>query len=493
MLPIHRSLLLLVAAAPTLSADPLITSWFTKNSGQYARIYTSTAAQSSQTSVTTWSRGQGVQSSPVYAGVHEVSYSDSWVYIKTSGLASYVMGPWYLDSGKSMNFPNFPANTGTIYRIPRATTSPATKSLTGLGATGYFVNGVATFDMRDAFSYSHSHSQDATPTNGLTGDGIWNRDAYANESVTFDASYAHQAGAQYHYHANPPGLRYQLGDHVDYNSSSNVYTESTSTPQHSPILGWSADGYPIYGPYGYSSPMDSTSGVRRMVSGYVVRNGSNGTANLTSTGRTTLPAWAARVQGRSANLSSSQYGPAVNSTYALGHYIEDYDYLGDLGQTQGAGVFDLDVYNGRRCVTPEYPGGTYAYFLAITSTGTPTYPYTTGREFYGSPTAGTVTSITETVTTSFTGGPNAEIKATSIGRDSGTGAVTITWSSVDGGTYKVEATNDLTSTWSSLQSSVASGGISSSYTESAASQAGALKRFYRMSRTTLATYDTKGF
>ena len=45
---------------------------------------------------------------------------------------------------------------------------------------------------------------------------MWNRDAYVNESVTFDAAYAHQAGANYHYHANTPALRHLLADHVDF-------------------------------------------------------------------------------------------------------------------------------------------------------------------------------------------------------------------------------------------------------------------------------------
>jgi hypothetical protein len=490
--PFRLLLALLFLAPSALRADPLLSSWFTANSGQYAQIYTSTAAQNSQAPVTTWSRGAGTESSPCYAGVHEISYSPNWVYIKTTGLASYVMGPWYLDFGKSQDFPNFPANTATIFRFPRTPAVTSTKSLTGLGANGCFVNGVAMFDMRDAYSYSHSNSQDATPTNGLTGDGIWNRDAYYNESVTFDAGNAHQAGDQYHYHADPPALRYQLGDHITYNAASNVYTEATSSPAHSPIVGWAPDGYPIYGPYGYSSPLDATSGVRRMISGYVLRDGTNGTTNLNVTGRTTLPSWAAAVQGISASLSSSQYGPAVSSTYVLGHYLEDNDYLGNLGKTQGVD-FDLDVYNGRHCVTPDYPGGTYAYFITVTSTGTPVYPYITGRQYYGTATGGTVTSITETVTTVFAGGPSATLEATGISRNSNTGDVTVTWSSIDGATYKVQATDDLTSAFSDLQTNIASAGLSTSFTENAASQAGATKRFYEIEQTALATYDTNGF
>lgn len=309
----------LLGLASVAQADPQLTSWFTANSGKYARIYQSTANETAGTTSTTWTRGSGTQSNPVYSDVNEINYSTNWVYIRTSGLASHVMGPWYLDANKTQNFPNFPSNTATVYRIPRTPVIPTTKTLTGLGATGRMVNGVSMFDSRDAFSYVNASATDATPQNGLTGDGIWNRDGYHNEGVTFDPALAHQAGNNYHYHAQPIGLRYQLGDHVDYNATTNRYTESASAPTaHSPVLAWAADGLPVYGPYGYSSPMNATSGVRRMVSGFTKRDGTNGTTAITV--RQVLPLWAQRVQNRT-TLTASQYGPAVNATYALGHYI----------------------------------------------------------------------------------------------------------------------------------------------------------------------------
>ncbi|HYR57980.1 MAG TPA: YHYH protein [Chthoniobacteraceae bacterium] len=485
--------LCLALAAATAHADPRIGSWFTSNSGKYARIYTTSGAETAGTFVTTWSRGQGAQSLPTYADVSEVSYSTDWVYIRTTGLASHVMGPWYLDSNKTQLFPNYPANTATIYRIPRNPTVPASKTLTSNGAIGYFVNGVAFFDNRDAFSYSNSHAADATPMTNFSGDGIWNRNAYVNESTTFDAALAHQAGKQYHYHVQPIALRYQLGDHVTYNATTNRYSESTAAVSaHSPIIAWAADGYPVYGPYGYSTATDATSGVRRIVSGYVLRNGASGTTNLNTAGRHTLPAWAASAQNRSATLTSTQYGPNVSTTYTLGHYLEDYDYLGDLGFVQGGGSFDLDRYNGRTCVTPEFPAGTYAYFSTLDSSNAPAFPYNIGRQFYGSPAGGTVTSVTETVTINFSGGPNSTLRATSFTRDAGTGAANVTWSSVDGGTYKVQQCADLAS-WADLQTGIASGGASSSFSESAASQGGATQRFYRVTRTALASYDSTGF
>ena len=63
------------------------------------------------------------------------------------------------------------------------------------------------------------------------------------------------------------------------------------------------DGYPVYGPYAYSDPMDPSSGVRRMVSGYIIRDGSYGTSNLNVTGRTTLPFWAQLSQNRTNGLN----------------------------------------------------------------------------------------------------------------------------------------------------------------------------------------------
>ena len=108
-------------------------------------------------------------------------------------------------------------------------------------------------------------------------------------------------------------LRYQLGDHVDYNPVTNRYTESAApVTKHSPILGWAADGIPVYGPYGYASLLNPASGVRRMVSGFVLRNGSFGTTNLATTGRTTLPAWASRIQ-----TVTFRNGPAVSTACTI--------------------------------------------------------------------------------------------------------------------------------------------------------------------------------
>jgi hypothetical protein len=118
---------------------------------------------------------------------------------------------------------------------------------------------------------------------------------------------------------------------------------------HSPIIGWAYDGNPIYGPYGYSNGEGGT--VRRMVSGYIIR-----------------------------------LNPERPQNYNSGIFIEDYVFVGNG---------DLDVHNGRTCKTPEFPNGTYAYFMTLQgnkeSTGIfrgllkPSFPYIIGQSYKSKP------------------------------------------------------------------------------------------------------------
>jgi hypothetical protein len=462
---------LTLAIAQLHAADPQLDSWLTTYSGKYARVYLTDAAKLAGTAVTTWSKGALNQSLPAYCGVHEVYYSANWVYLRTSGLGSHTMGPWL-----NGNFPNVPINMKKIFRIPRTPVTNSVHALTGGGAIGYFVDGVAMFDSRDAFYWNGSGE--------LSGSGSWNRDAWVNEGVTFDPGYAHQPGSgAYHYHASPIALRQLLGDHVDFVAATKTYRESTNTvTSHSPILGWVRDGFPLYGPYGYSNPTNPASGVRRMISGYTLRDGGNGTDNLTATGRTAIPAWAARAG------ESAVTGPAVSGTYPLGRYLEDNAYLGDLinpstgsNFVQGAD-FDLNEWNTRWCVTPEFPNGTWAYFLCIASNGTPVFPYNISRTFFGTTQGGEVTTITETVTTNFLGGANSALVLDKPAVSNG--VVTLTWSATEGGTYRVEASGTLSS-WTTNATGIAA--IQNRGTLVTASTG--TNQFLRVARTALATYD----
>ena len=191
------------------------------------------------------------------------------------------------------------------------------------------------------------HPGDAQSYNGA---GVWNRLAYYFEGVDMDASNGHSTPTNVYHH------------HFD-----NLKLHNWDSTKHSPIVGYAWDGYPIYGPYGYANA-DGSGGIKRMVSSYSTKSYTTRTS-----------------------------GPDVSSTYPIGCFIEDWQYTAASG--------DLDVHNGRTCKTPEYPGGTYAYFTAVDASLKPTYPYFIGPTFYGTfsnvnvgPTGGTTTTIPGTAT-----------------------------------------------------------------------------------------------
>ena len=132
---------------------------------------------------------------------------------------------------------------------------------------------------------------------------------------------------------------------------SKVNSIEVDSDQHSPILGFAYDGNPIYGPYGYTT---KTGGViTQMKSGY------------------------------SLDLKS---GRPPLSKFPEGFFIEDYTHK----KITDASV--LDENNGRFGVTPEYPNGTYAYYLTVNDLQTessgvfekykkPVFPYIIGENY----------------------------------------------------------------------------------------------------------------
>tara|TARA_B100000902_G_scaffold313586_1_gene304082 strand:+ start:5427 stop:17480 length:12054 start_codon:yes stop_codon:yes gene_type:complete len=121
---------------------------------------------------------------------------------------------------------------------------------------------------------------------------------------------------------------------------------------HSPIIGWAYDGNPIYGPYGYTNAFGGT--VTRIKSSY--------------------------------ELVTQQSQRPPLSSFGEGFFVEDYQFTGSG---------DLDEHNGRICVTPEYPNGTYAYFATIKQNidnfgpfdnyKRPEFPYIIGPTFKSKP------------------------------------------------------------------------------------------------------------
>ena len=168
-----------------------------------------------------------------------------------------------------------------------------------------------------------------------------------------------QFGGEYAHLSDPKELRYVVGDNVFLNPVTQQFQEVASNFEHSPILGWAYDGNPIYGPYGYIDPTDQNSGIRRLRTSYKLKD------NV--------------VFDQATNPNPARIDGPELSTYPAGSFVADYTYDFQSG--------DLDNYNGRFCKTPQYPDGTYAYFITIDASeaGIAEFPYILGPQFNSLP------------------------------------------------------------------------------------------------------------
>ena len=334
--------------------NPAITNWLINTTGLTGRHY----VNGNPTPIV----------DAVSANVQTVQYSASWVYVSTKGIPAYITGP-FLDGN-----PSLATSQNAIFKIslnPVQNTGNPTN--TNGGNIGIFINGVALFDYRDGISWKNSTNALAGGPLGGMGDGIWNRDAIPAEKLGFDCAKGHPAMGNYHHHQNPSAFNLDLtviSNICDIYAADGLYAINPTV--HSPLIGYSYDGFPIYGAYGYANT-DGTGGITRIKSSYQLRNIS--TRTTYSTGATVTA------------------GPAVSTTYPLGYFREDYEYVSNAGQDY------LDVHNGRFCITPEYPNGIYCYFATVDANWNSAYPYVVGPTFYGTKTGAKVTAITETVTT----------------------------------------------------------------------------------------------
>lgn len=368
------SLLLANCILANAQTNPIITSWLQNTTGITGRHYLAG------------------NSTPIIdadsANVQTVLYSANWSYIRTKGIPSYITGP-FLDGN-----PSLASNQNAIFKMPLVPVqNTGTPTNTTGGNIGIFINGVALFDYRDGVSWKNSTSQlCGGPIMPMCmGDGVWNRDAIVAERLGFDCAKGHPAMGNYHHHQNPSAFDLDLNVISTvcslYDADGLYIIDST---QHSPLIGFAYDGFPIYGAYGYLNT-NGTGGIVRMKSSYHLRNIPT---------RTTY-----------ANGTSVTPGPPVSTTYPLGYFREDYEYI----PTSIATPDYLDDHNGRFCVTPEYPNGIYCYFATVDSNWNSAYPYVVGPAFYGVKSALKVTSITESVTVyTTTGITENEIKNSDI-------------------------------------------------------------------------------
>ena len=334
--------------------NPAITSWL-QNTTVKGRHYVA-------------GNSTAINDPSLTANVQTVQYSSNFVYATTQGIPSYVVGP-YLDGN-----PSQATNQNAIFKFPLTPVqNTATAVSTTGGNIGVFINGAAMFDYRDGVSWKNSTGAYAGGPIGGMGDGVWNRDAIPAEKAGFDCSKGHPAMGNYHHHQNPSAFDLDLNV---ISTICNLYDAdglyALDSTVHSPLIGFAYDGFPVYGAYAYKNT-NGTGGIVRMKSSFSLRN---------ITVRNTLYTGA-----------SVTAGPNVSTTYPLGTFKEDYQYIAPTASDY------LDYHNGRFCVTPEYPAGTYCYFATVDANWNSAYPYLVGPTFYGTKVAAKVTSISESVTT----------------------------------------------------------------------------------------------
>lgn len=153
---------------------------------------------------------------------------------------------------------------------------------------------------------------------GSSHNWAWNLEA-TTAGLGLDCNNAHvQPTGKYHYHGTPIEYLDQLMPDL-------------------PIIlliGYAADGFPIYHHYGFSVSFDNTSSVEKLISSYQLKTGER--------------------PGDGDNAPCGTYN---------GVYTADYEYVEGLGH--------LDECNGREGVTTEFPNETYYYVITDTYPGIP--------------------------------------------------------------------------------------------------------------------------
>lgn len=197
-----------------------------------------------------------------------------------------------------------------VHPVAKATPTPLVRQPFGIA-----LNGVL-FDPGTAEYWHDDH------------DSNWHYDAKGGAfSLGLDTNNAHvQPNGAYHYHGIPVALLEKL----------------SGGREQMTLIGWAADGFPIYAVWGYRDATAPASPVVKLRTSYQLKKGQRPTSN-------------------------DQPGGKYD-----GSFVEDFTYV--------AGSGDLDECSGRIGVTPEFPGGTFYYVL------TEDFPFVP-RAFRGKPDA----------------------------------------------------------------------------------------------------------
>lgn len=250
--------------------------------------------------------------------------------------------------------PACPTDQEKQYYFPVESTETTDDCVTGLGAVGLMVNGTSIYNWGDGMSYDDA--------------GVWYNLAPIAEQYDVDICGGHATtDGDYHHHFYTSCLANLLGD---------------DGSGHSPIYGFSADGYPVYGPYESADTL--------AVSGWVTRDYGAPTSEGgcgTEGERTCTLVDEYDISAGVNVLSADQQGPDIGETVTSaskntfeatdGFYFEDYYYGG--ADPTGA---QLDQHNGH----DNNDGRGYHYHITLKEVDgelTNAFPFTVGPNYKG--------------------------------------------------------------------------------------------------------------
>ena len=236
-------------------------------------------------------------------------------YLTGNGLPNHAVG----------TFPS-PGNPNTISAQSINTSMTLTPALSsgqtsvgGPGGNFFYARNSVKFDAGTGGTCASTITAISQCGLGPGSGGQWNIEAVGQSTFDFgtDQNNAHvQPDGVYHYHGMPEGLLTNAG--------------ASDTARKMVLVGWAADGFPVYARYCYSTAANASSAIKVCTGSYQLK-------------------------------SSPDSGRPAISLVPMGTFLQDWTY--------SAGSGDLDECNGRTGVTPEFPNGIYFYMA------TDSYPY----------------------------------------------------------------------------------------------------------------------
>lgn len=239
-------------------------------------------------------------------------------------------------------------DTRTVY-LPKSPQVTDQDCDSGLGKVGLWVNGSSVYNWGDGQTYNN--------------EGDWNTLAPVAEQYDVDICGGHAANGDYHHHFYSTCLADMVGDMAD---------------GHSPLYGYAADGYPIYGPWEADGILAKSSWTTRDYSANSAMGCSDGSRSCVLVDQYDV----------SQGTEAVNAGPGFDQTVRTlsGNFLVAYngfyhqDYYWDANLTAQGSPY-LDQYNGH---TDAQRG--YHYHITVTADNhklSPAFPYIIGDRFAG--------------------------------------------------------------------------------------------------------------